>query len=188
MCATYVNVAIPGSVQRPLGRSRIEPSICYGSIGADAHSQNHFSEDLTQARIDASKAHALDRKAERKLQTARLDELAPRADPGTRERQLEKRGEVTATHAQFREAREGGDMVEVRESDLMGGDEDGVDGQWPMKHFIFSFFTSLSSLEGLWIHAHRNTITPSELLSSVIFNDHCCLWLGLVESGTFPSD
>ncbi len=65
-----------------------------------------------------------ERKAERGLQKARLEELVPRADPGSRERQLEKKRETTSTLQSFRDAKEGGD-VDVAESDLMG--DDGID-------------------------------------------------------------
>ncbi|TFB06622.1 hypothetical protein CCMA1212_000668 [Trichoderma ghanense] len=58
------------------------------------------------------------RKADRKLQKERLDELAPRAEAGTRERKLEKRQEVNDKMRQFREKSPG---CEVRDSDLMGG-------------------------------------------------------------------
>ena len=75
------------------------------------------AEDQAQA----LKALRYDRKADRSLQKERLEELVPRADPGSRERQLEKKREVAATNAGFREAKEGGD-VEMRDSDLMGDD------------------------------------------------------------------
>ncbi|KAF1942743.1 hypothetical protein EJ02DRAFT_454045 [Clathrospora elynae] len=64
------------------------------------------------------------RKTDRKAQKDALDELAPRADPGSRERQLEKKREVTSTLQSFRDAKESGD-VEVAEGDLMG--DDGID-------------------------------------------------------------
>ncbi|KAF1920704.1 hypothetical protein BDU57DRAFT_509118 [Ampelomyces quisqualis] len=65
-----------------------------------------------------------ERKTDRKAQKERLDELVPRADPGSRERQLEKKREVTSTLQSFRNAKESGD-VEVAEADLMG--DDGID-------------------------------------------------------------
>ncbi|PTB68975.1 hypothetical protein BBK36DRAFT_1192622 [Trichoderma citrinoviride] len=58
------------------------------------------------------------RKADRKLQKERLEELVPRAETGTRERKLEKRQEVNDKMRQFREKSPGG---EVRDSELMGG-------------------------------------------------------------------
>ncbi|KAF2024477.1 hypothetical protein EK21DRAFT_16945, partial [Setomelanomma holmii] len=65
-----------------------------------------------------------ERKTDRKAQKNRLEELVPRADPGSRERQLEKKREVTSTLQSFRDAKESGD-VEVAEADLMG--DDGID-------------------------------------------------------------
>lgn len=65
-----------------------------------------------------------ERKMDRKAQKERLEELAPRADPGSRERQLEKKRETTSTVKDFRDAKEAGD-VEVGEADLMG--DDGID-------------------------------------------------------------
>lgn len=65
-----------------------------------------------------------ERKTDRKAQKERLDELVPRADPGSRERQLEKKRETSSTLQSFRDAKESGD-VEVPESDLMG--DDGID-------------------------------------------------------------
>ena len=76
---------------------------------------------------DARRAAALDsrheRKLERKLQKDRLDELAPRAEPGTKERQMEKKREKADANRSFREARSPG-AEEVGERDLMGGDDE----------------------------------------------------------------
>lgn len=62
-----------------------------------------------------------ERKSERKAQRDRLDELVPRAEPGTRERQMEKKREVAASNRSFAQAKEAGE-TEVPESDLMGTD------------------------------------------------------------------
>jgi hypothetical protein len=62
------------------------------------------------------------RKQDRRTQKERLEELVPRADPGSRERQLEKKRETTSTLNEFRNAKESGD-VEVPEADLMGADD-----------------------------------------------------------------
>jgi hypothetical protein len=59
------------------------------------------------------------RKEDRKAQKASLDELVPRAEPGSRERQLEKKAEVNSKMASFREHSPG--AAEVPDSDLMGG-------------------------------------------------------------------
>ncbi|EFE42864.1 conserved hypothetical protein [Trichophyton verrucosum HKI 0517] len=56
------------------------------------------------------------------------DEIAPRAEPGSRERLLEKKREKSASNRQFAEARRGGSPIEaVADADLMGGGE-GEDG------------------------------------------------------------
>ncbi|KAG9379840.1 hypothetical protein A1F94_010196 [Pyrenophora tritici-repentis] len=101
-----------------LARSWYDPSMLktaqdtlIADSAADAQSTSHSA--LQQAR-----------KQDRTLQKARLEDLVPRADAGTRERQLEKKREVISTLQSFRDAKEAGD-VEVAESDLMG--DDGVD-------------------------------------------------------------
>jgi hypothetical protein len=60
-----------------------------------------------------------ERKLERKAQRAALDELVPRAEAGTRERQLEKKKEVNEKMKGFREKSPG--ASEVPDVDLMGG-------------------------------------------------------------------
>ncbi|KAJ9649799.1 hypothetical protein H2199_000578 [Coniosporium tulheliwenetii] len=62
-----------------------------------------------------------ERKVDRNIQKVRLEELVPRADPGSRERQLDKKREVAATHRSFREAKSPG-AEEVGEGKLMGDD------------------------------------------------------------------
>ena len=58
-------------------------------------------------------------KLDRKLQKERLDELVPRAEAGTRERQLEKKKELNEKMRAFRDK---SPVEDVRESDLMGDD------------------------------------------------------------------
>ncbi|RDL41795.1 Uncharacterized protein BP5553_01774 [Venustampulla echinocandica] len=65
------------------------------------------------------------RKVDRKEQKAALDELVPRADAGTRERQLEKKKEINEKMKGFREKSPG--AAEVPDSELMGGGE-GIEG------------------------------------------------------------
>ena len=76
--------------------------------------EEHRRDDLRHAR-----------KNDRKLQTERLDEIAPRAEPGTKERQLEKKREVAAANRAFRETRSPG-AEEVGERDMMG--DNGIEG------------------------------------------------------------
>lgn len=61
------------------------------------------------------------RKADRKTQSARLDELVPRAEPGTRERQLEKKREAAASNKAFASSKEPGGDVELPDAEVMGG-------------------------------------------------------------------
>lgn len=81
-------------------------------------------EDRSRDRSDYVDDIRYERKTDRKEQKERLDELVPRADPGSRERQLEKKRETTSALQSFRDAKEAGD-VEVPEADLMG--DDGID-------------------------------------------------------------
>ncbi|KAG6000118.1 hypothetical protein E4U21_005812 [Claviceps maximensis] len=64
------------------------------------------------------------RRDERALEKERLEELAPRAEPGTRERKLEKKKEVNEKMRQFRDKSPG--MEGASEAQLMGGG-DGID-------------------------------------------------------------
>ncbi|TKA77364.1 hypothetical protein B0A49_01503 [Cryomyces minteri] len=78
-------------------------------------------EDELARRDDIRYARKLDRKARKEA----LEELVPRADAGTRERQLEKKREVADTMRSFRDAKSPG-AAEVGEKDLLG--DDGLDG------------------------------------------------------------
>ncbi|RSL62495.1 hypothetical protein CEP54_005720 [Fusarium duplospermum] len=60
------------------------------------------------------------RKADRTTQRERLDELVPRAEPGTRERMLEKRAAVSEKMRSFRDKSPGA-MEASSERELMGG-------------------------------------------------------------------
>ncbi|KAF2007128.1 hypothetical protein P154DRAFT_183423 [Amniculicola lignicola CBS 123094] len=84
-------------------------------------------EDRARDRSEYADDVRHERKVDRKEQKERLEELVPRADPGSRERQLEKRRETTTALQGFRDAKESGD-VEVRDADLMGEDDGGIDG------------------------------------------------------------
>jgi len=66
-----------------------------------------------------------ERKLDRLTQKERLDDIAPRADPGSRERKIEKKQEAAASNRAFREARSPG-AEEVGEKDLLGDDGDGI--------------------------------------------------------------
>jgi hypothetical protein len=78
------------------------------------------AEEAARARTEAHDDLRATRKAERKIQAARLDELAPRAEPGTRERQLEKRREAAASNRAFAQAAHDGGEADLRDTDVMG--------------------------------------------------------------------
>lgn len=78
-------------------------------------------EQRTEDRESSLTSLRLARKADRTLQKERLEDLVPRADPGTRERKLEKKQAVNDKMRSFRERSPGG---EVAEGELMGGEGD----------------------------------------------------------------
>ncbi|KAF2198348.1 hypothetical protein GQ43DRAFT_338712, partial [Delitschia confertaspora ATCC 74209] len=88
----------------------------------DLKLRNELREEDRALQIDDIR---YERKKERNTEKERLEELVPRGDPGSRERQLEKKQEVTSKLQDFRDAKEAGE-VEVPEADLMG--DDGIEG------------------------------------------------------------
>jgi hypothetical protein len=79
--------------------------------------QEEAAEDAALARADLR----FSRKADRKKQKEELEELVPRAEPGTRERQLEKKKDLAEKMRGFREKSPGG---EVDEATLIGGGDE----------------------------------------------------------------
>ncbi|KAK5125641.1 hypothetical protein LTR85_011915 [Meristemomyces frigidus] len=88
----------------------------------DLQHKRELAEEDREGRI-ADIRH--ERKLDRTSQKERLEELAPRAEPGSRERQIEKKRENAVANRSFADAKEGGGVEEVGDKDLMG--EDGVD-------------------------------------------------------------
>lgn len=84
-----------------------------------------FKELLTEDHLAAREDLAWARRQDRRTQKERLEELVPRTDPGSRERQLEKKREMAASHTSYKDGKEGG-VEEVNEADLLG--DDGFDG------------------------------------------------------------
>ena len=103
----------------PPGQSTTEPGARHGpgipSI-ADLDLQREAAGEAHEARIADLRVA---RKADRAQQKERLDDLVPRAEPGTRERKLEKKALVNDKMRSFRE--KGDTMEEVGDGDLMGG-------------------------------------------------------------------
>lgn len=80
-----------------------------------------LDESLSKERRQELEELRAARKADRKLQSARLEELVPRAEAGTRERQLEKKREAAASNKAFASSKEPGGDVDLPDSEVMGG-------------------------------------------------------------------
>lgn len=78
-------------------------------------------------RDDARALLRQERKADRTLQKERLDELAPRADPSSQARRLEKRHEVRDANASFANAKSSNEIPDLPDADLMGGNGNGIE-------------------------------------------------------------
>ncbi|KAF3924627.1 hypothetical protein AA313_de0202794 [Arthrobotrys entomopaga] len=107
-----IGPALPGSVPKQAGAK--------APTRQDLELQRELDEEEAELRRADLR---YERKKERTLEKERLEELVPRAEAGSRERQLEKKRETAAANKAFADAKAGGDMEEVGESALMGGDE-----------------------------------------------------------------
>lgn len=81
-------------------------------------------EDAEVARGQYRDDIRFERRLDRKVQKERLDEIAPRAEAGTRERQLEKKREKADSNRAFAASKDGAD-TELRDAEVMG-DEDSL--------------------------------------------------------------
>jgi hypothetical protein len=90
------------------------------------------AEDAAEARRAGFDSIRDERRADRRVQKERLDDIAPRAEAGTRERQLEKKREKANSHRAFAASTHDNADVEVKDSDLMG-DGGGIDDLKRMK-------------------------------------------------------
>ncbi|KFX92062.1 hypothetical protein V490_05582 [Pseudogymnoascus sp. VKM F-3557] len=111
-----IGPALPGQEGRQ-GRGRMGPS-APNMQDIELRRENE-SEEAYARRKEEREDMRYARKADRKGQKEALDELVPRAEAGTRERQLEKKREKNETMKSFREKSPG--AAEVPESELMGG-------------------------------------------------------------------
>jgi hypothetical protein len=100
---------------QPPGVRRIGPVV---PRSHDLQHRDELSEEAA-ALHRADQRH--ERKQERALQKERVEELAPRADPGSRERKLEKKADKTGDLHAARDAKEGGE-AEVGDGELLGDD------------------------------------------------------------------
>jgi hypothetical protein len=87
------------------------------------HARELAAEDALSSRRQASKDLQADRKAEKAVRKSHLDEIAPPAEPGSRERQLEKRRELAASNRAFASAKTDPADVELPDADVIGGED-----------------------------------------------------------------
>lgn len=81
-------------------------------------------EDSISARRTAQKQHRADMRAHRTARRDLEDEVAPRAEPGTHERRLEKRQDNAAANRSFAESRRDGSPADAApDEELMGSGE-----------------------------------------------------------------
>ncbi|GFF44199.1 hypothetical protein IFM61606_00988 [Aspergillus udagawae] len=85
-------------------------------------------EDAIAARRDARKQLRAETRSHKSEMRQIEDEIAPRAEPGTHERLMEKRREAAAANRAFAESRRGGSPIEAAPDDeLMGSGENDLD-------------------------------------------------------------
>lgn len=85
-------------------------------------------EDLISAREEQRRQHCAEIRSHRTAMKELEEEIAPRAEPGTHERRLEKRREAAAANREFAQAKRGGSPVEaVPDEDLMGGGDNDLE-------------------------------------------------------------
>lgn len=104
----------PGQSDQTAGGARKGPGI---PTLSDLALQRESAAEEREAQLDDLRQA---RRADRSQQKERLEELAPRAEPGTRERRLEKKAAVNEKMRGFREGA-GDGVEEVGDGDLMGG-------------------------------------------------------------------
>lgn len=82
------------------------------------------TEDAIAARQDAWEQHHADLRSHKSEMRHLQDEVAPRAEPGTHERRMQKRQEAAAANRTFAESRRGGSPGEgAPDEELMGSGE-----------------------------------------------------------------
>lgn len=116
---------LPGQAPRESTQSSMRAGTSRHGPGIPSLQDLEVQRELAEEeRLDGVAQIRWERKKDRDEQKARLEELLPRAEAGTRERQLEKRREVNEKMKAFREPSPG--AAEVNENELMGGG-DGVE-------------------------------------------------------------
>ncbi|KAF9889122.1 hypothetical protein FE257_007611 [Aspergillus nanangensis] len=85
------------------------------------------TEDAIAARQDSRKQHRAEVRSHRSELRHIEDEVAPRAEPGTHERRMEKRRETAAANRSFADSRRGASPEAAPDDELMGSGENDLD-------------------------------------------------------------
>ncbi|PYH98297.1 hypothetical protein BO71DRAFT_416403 [Aspergillus ellipticus CBS 707.79] len=85
------------------------------------------AEDALAARHDSRALYRSELNAHKSEMRHMQDEVAPRAEPGTHERRMEKRQEASAANRAFADAKRGGSPEAAPEEELMGAGENDLD-------------------------------------------------------------
>ncbi|KAJ5158450.1 uncharacterized protein N7500_008101 [Penicillium coprophilum] len=81
-------------------------------------------EDAIAARGESRDQYRAEIRSHKSAMRQLEDEIAPRAEAGTRERQLEKKREIASSNRAFADSMRGASPEAARDEDLMGGDDD----------------------------------------------------------------
>ncbi|KAL8733054.1 MAG: hypothetical protein Q9181_003725 [Wetmoreana brouardii] len=85
-------------------------------------------EDLAESSLLARQDLRHARKADRLLQKSQLEDLAPRAQAGTKDRLLERKADVRLANNTFAASKSENTFADVPDADLMGDEEGGSEG------------------------------------------------------------
>lgn len=84
--------------------------------------------EAAAAHLESRERHRAEVRSHRSELRQLEDEIAPRAEPGTHERRMEKRREAAAANRSFAEARRGGSPTEAaKDEELMGAGENDLE-------------------------------------------------------------
>ena len=119
--------AIPNLQDLELQRGKApERMLCFNSDTETLAFHTELEQENSLAQSQDLHAH---RRVDRKQQKERLDEFAPRAEAGSKDRILEKKREKADSNRAFASAKtEAGGVEEVAESDLLGDEDGGIEG------------------------------------------------------------
>lgn len=100
----------------------------YGVVITYLHYSETAHEDALADRHNARQHHRAEVRSHKSTLRHMEEDVAPRAEPGTHERRMEKRRETAASNRAFAETRRGGSPTDAApEEELMGSGENDLD-------------------------------------------------------------